>query len=450
MIELPGASVELRGSTRTLLSEAQGVVKRSVTEHGMRIISEQMPACRSATVGIWVPVGSRDESVELAGASHFLEHLLFKGTATRTALEISAAIDAVGGDLNAFTTKEYTCFYARVLDRDIPLAMEVLLDAVLQPLLREQDIESERQVVLEEIAMYDDDPASVAHEQFAIAVFAGTPLAPPIIGTPASIAEMPAERVRSHYRSWYHPSNLVVSIAGGINHEQVVDVINRTADRVLQGVDVLPDSGQHMRDRARAAGQSAPLLAPEATELHLTRPLEQSNIIIGYPGFTRLDPRRHAYGVMSAALGGGMSSRLFQEVREERGLAYSVSSFRSRYSDAGAFGVYAGTSQAKCHDTISVIDQVLDDVRRHGLTEAEVERGKGGSRGSMVLAMEESSSRMMALGEAETVTGRLVPLAEAIAAIDAVTTAEVAEVAATIFAGPRILSTVGPQSGADE
>ncbi len=434
MIEIPAAGEQKPGSTRTLMVDAGGRVRRSVLEPGVRVISEQMSATRSVSLGIWVPVGSRNETPRYAGASHFLEHLLFKGTEKRNAFDISSSIDAVGGELNAFTTKEYTCFYARVLDRDVPLAVEVLMDMMTASSVTAADVDAERAVVLEEIAMHDDDPADAAHELFSAQVFAGTALEAPIIGTEESISAMPRADVWRHYRRWYRPANLAVVAAGGVDHKVVTRAVRKALAKVPAGKPGTARPTNKARKRTDEVGS------------YTVRPreIEQANVVLGMSGLVRNDPRRWALGVLNAVLGGGMSSRLFQEVREKRGLAYSVQSFRTAHADAGAFAIYTGSMPAKVDDAIEVISSVLGDLARDGMTAAELERGKGQLRGGLVLNLEESSSRMVRLGEAELLTGTLLSVEEALAAIDAVTLEQVRTLAAELFARPRHLGVVGP------
>lgn len=444
MVDLPGVAEQLPGAPLTVLDEADsGLIQRSVTAEGVRVLTQRAPVGRAATVGVAVPVGSRDESTAQAGASHFLEHLLFKGTGRRSALEISAAIDAVGGDLNAFTGKEYTCYYARVLDRDVPLALDVLLDMVLDATLAEHDIDSERQVVISEIAMYDDDPASVAQEMFTEQVFAGSPLAPPIAATAEQIAVLPAAAIRGHYRRWYQPKNLAVVAAGRIDHEAVVDSVAQALARYRPdgvGADAvtLP---RRVADRGLQVPQSPPA---EVTSRVRTRDVEQSNVVTGGVAINRTDPRKYALAVLNSAVGGGMSSRLFQQVREQRGLAYTVQSFTTLYSDTGSFGVFTATAPDSLDEALTVIGDVLDEVAREGITDDELHRGIGQACGGLVLAREEPSARMVQLAEAELITGSLTPVSEALSRLEGVTHDAVAEVAQTVLGAPRHVAVVGP------
>src|SRR5215475_6235737 len=300
--------------------------------------TERLPEMRSVAFGIWAGVGSRDEDAPHTGATHYLEHLLFKGTARRTALDISAAMDAVGGELNAFTAKEYTCYYARVLDEDLPLAIDVLSDMVTSSLLEPRDVDAERGVILEEIAMNEDDPADLVHEAFAAELFGDTPLGRPILGTVDSINSITADRIAEHYRARYTPDNLVLAAAGSLDHSQVVELTTAAFGSLLSGA-VEPCAP---RLSGPASGQ------PAGTGVRLvSRPVEQANLVLGCTGLARNDERRFALGVLNAALGGGMSSRLFQEVREKRGLAYAVYSFTSQHAETGLWGVYAGCLPAK-------------------------------------------------------------------------------------------------------
>jgi len=369
-------------------------VRRTVLPGGLRVVTEFLPSVRSVALGIWVGVGSRDEDEAHAGATHYLEHLLFKGTRARTALDISAAIDAVGGELNAFTAKEYTCYYARVLDADLSLAIDVLSDMVTSSLIEPKDVDAERNVVLEEIAMNEDDPSDTVHEAFTAQLFGDTPLGRPVLGTVESINAMTRDQIWEHYAARYTPPHLVVAAAGNLEHEALVA-------------------------RVQAAFENA-LLA------------------------TRTDDRRFALGVLNAALGGGMSSRLFQEVREKRGLAYSVYSFASQHADTGLWGIYAGCLPSKADEVLSICSAEVAKVIESGLTDAELDRGKGQVRGGIVLGLEDPSSRMTRLGKSELVYPGLEPVDDVLAAIDAVTHDDIREIASEVLTRPKVLSVVGP------
>jgi len=427
------------------LDGSEGHVRRTVLPGGLRVITESLPAVRSAAFGIWAGVGSRDEDREHAGATHYLEHLLFKGTKRRTALDISAAIDAVGGEHNAFTAKEYTCYYARVLDADLPLAIDVLSDMVTGSLIKPKDVDAERGVILEEIAMNEDDPSDLVHEAFSEQVFGDTPLGRPILGTVDSINSISRARIAEHYRTRYTPDTLVVAAAGNLDHDRVVELTAAAFGAILTEA-----------ERAGAVCPAPPRLdGPAAGSANgtgvrlLSRPLEQANLVLGCGSLARTDDRRFALGVLNAAIGGGMSSRLFQEVREKRGLAYSVYSFSSQHADCGQWGVYAGCLPAKTEEVLAICQEEIAKVISSGLTDEELDRGKGQLRGSIVLGLEDPTSRMSRLGKSELVYPRLEPVDEILAEIEAVSHDQVREVAATVLGQPKALAIVGPFDDAD-
>jgi predicted Zn-dependent peptidase len=423
------------GSTRTLIKGDDGVVRRTVLPSGLRIITEQVPGQRSATIGVWVGVGSRDETPALHGCSHFLEHLLFKGTPERSALDISIALDAVGGEFNAFTSKEYTCFHARVLDEDLPLAVDVLGDMVTSSLITAEDVDAERDVILDEIAMHDDDPDDVAHNLFAAQAWGDSPLGRPIAGTEASIEAMSREQVLRFYRRHYRPERMVVAVAGNVDHAQVVRQVRKAFSRhqFLAG-SAAPVVGRQVA-KARRIGTGV---------AEATRHFEQVNVVLGVNGITRSDDRRFALGVLNAALGGGTSSRLFQEVREKRGLAYSVFSFSSQHVDAGLVGVSVGCLPAKLDQVLAVVRAELAKVAESGIDADELARGKGQLKGGLVLGLEDSASRMSRLGKSELVDDDLLSIDEVLARIEAVTLEDVRTLAAQLFGQPEILAVVGP------
>jgi predicted Zn-dependent peptidase len=426
--------------TRTLqtIRNADGQVtsrvRRTVLPSGLRIISEQQAGVRSAAIGVWVGVGSRDESPGLHGCSHFLEHLLFKGTAERSALDISVELDAVGGEFNAFTAKEYTCFHARVLDEDLPLAVDVLGDMITASTLQPEDVEAERDVILDEIAMHDDDPDDVVHNLFAEQAWGDSPLGRPIAGTHESIRALTRAQIHRFYRRHYRPGNVVIAAAGNVDHAALVRQVKRAFARndwlAGEGTPVPPRRGSRKRTRPGSIGT--------------TRPFEQVNVVLGMEGLVRDDERRFALGVLNTALGGGTSSRLFQEVRERRGLAYSVFSFASHHADSGLVGVSVGCLPAKLDDVLAVVREELAKVAASGITEDELARGKGQLRGGLVLGLEDSASRMSRIGKAELIHDELLSIDEVIARIDAVTLEEVRSVAAEVFSRPEILAVVGP------
>jgi len=426
-------------------------VRRTVLPGGLRVVTEFLPAVRSVALGIWVGVGSRDEDEKHAGATHYLEHLLFKGTRKRTALDISAEMDAVGGELNAFTAKEYTCYYARVLDADLPLAIDVLSDMVTDSLIEPRDVDGERNVVLEEIAMNEDDPTDTVHEAFTTKLFGDTPLGRPVLGTVDSINAITRDQIFEHYRTRYTPPHLVVAAAGNLDHDMVVAAVQAAFAHVLADSGPAAAEATPAGPRLRGAGGLWDGYGPAAgSGVTLTsRPIEQANLVLGCEGLSRTDDRRFALGVLNAALGGGMSSRLFQEVREKRGLAYSVYSFSSQHADTGLWGVYVGCLPSKADEVLSICTAEVAKVVSGGLTDAELDRGKGQVRGGMVLGLEDPSSRMTRLGKSELVYPSLEPVDEVLAAIDAVTHDDILAIASEVLTRPKVLAVVGPYEDPD-
>jgi predicted Zn-dependent peptidase len=424
------------GTTRTLLKEDGGVVRRTTLPSGLRVITEQIPGQRSATIGVWVGVGSRDESPQLHGCSHFLEHLLFKGTPERSAFDISIALDAVGGEFNAFTAKEYTCFHARVLDQDLPLAVDVLGDMVTSSLITADDVDAERDVILDEIAMHDDDPDDVAHNLFSSLAWGESPLGRPIAGTEATISAMTRDQIRRFYQRHYRPEKMVVSVAGSVDHTKLVRLVRTSFSRRH----FLAGTAQPVATRQTTKARKVGIGTAQAT-----RQFEQVNVVLGVNGLTRSDPRRFALGVLNAALGGGTSSRLFQEVREKRGLAYSVFSFASQHVDAGLVGVSVGCLPAKLDQVLAVVRGELAKIARDGISEEELVRGKGQLKGGLVLGLEDSASRMTRLGKSELVDDELLSIDEVLARIGGVTLDDVRSLAAELFTQPEILAVVGPR-----
>ena len=410
-------------------------VRRSVHSSGLRIVTEEVPSVRSAAVGIWVNVGSRDEAPATAGASHFLEHLLFKGTTSRTALEISSSIESVGGEMNAFTSKEYTCFYARVIDTDLPMAIEVVSDLITSSIVTALDVDAERKVVLEEIAMRDDDPSDLVHDLFSDTYYGNTPIGRPILGTIDSINGMSRNTVFNYYKKKYLPQDLVVAVAGNIKHKRVVAMVEEALSRdnflnVMAAPVIRPNTPVKNTKQ-----QSVGLMYKKS---------EQAHMFYGMEGVARADERRFAMGVLSAALGGGMSSRLFQEIREKRGLAYSVYSYAQQFAGSGLIGFYAGCNPTKAVEVVEIIRSVLGDVADNGMTHEEIERAKGAVRGSLVLSQEDSGSRMSRIGKNEIVYGQVMDFDEILKAIARVSTEDIREIASEFLVKPPTLALVGP------
>jgi predicted Zn-dependent peptidase len=433
------------GSTRTILREngdggppgaLASTVRRTVLPGGLRIITETMPGARSATLGLWTKVGSRDETRSLTGATHFLEHLLFKGTDRRTALDISAELDAVGGELNAFTGKEYTCYHARVLDNDVALAIDVICDMVASSLVPEHEVEAERNVILEEIAMHDDDPDDVVHDAFVEKLYGDSPLGRSITGTVDSIKALTRRQIVGYYSRRYTADNLVFAAAGAVDHNRIVRLVRKAFEQA----DALGDAA---RGPSGPRMPGAPVRTFGGTTL-IERPMEQVTFVLGTPSFARNDPRRFALGVVNAVLGGGTSSRLFQEVRETRGLAYSIYSFTSQHVDAGYFAVAGGCMPSKLPQVLDICRRELTRVVEHGIEADELARGKGQMRGSLVMGLEDSSARMTRIGKSEVVPGGLLGTDETLAQIDAVTMDDVREAASAVLGGDETLAVVGP------
>ncbi|MET8382237.1 pitrilysin family protein [Streptosporangium canum] len=420
--------------------DGAGVVQRTVLPGGLRVVTESMPTVRSVAVGMWVGIGSRDEAPEHMGSSHFLEHLLFKGTPTRDALEISAAIEGIGGEINAFTAKEYTCYYARVLDEDLRVAIDVLADVVTSSLITPEDVEAERGVILEEIAMHDDDPSDMVHEQFSAEMYGDTPIGRPILGTVESINAASRDRIAEYYRRYYLPTHTVVSVAGNVTHEQVVALVAAAYERAgALGGDASPIAPCVSGPGAEAR--------PGVRVVH--RPTEQANLVLGTTGLTRTDERRFALGVFNAALGGGMSSRLFQEIREKRGLAYSAYSYTSSYADTGQFGIYVGCLPSKIDEVLKICREEVLRVVADGITEEEIVRGKGQMRGGLVLGLEDTGSRMSRIGKGELVYDELLSVDDVLARIEAVTPEQISEVARDVLNRPMTLAVIGPYEDKD-
>ncbi|MFJ2768391.1 M16 family metallopeptidase [Streptomyces sp. NPDC087300] len=424
--------------TQTLIKGENGIgtVRRTTLPGGLRVVTETLPSVRSATFGIWANVGSRDETPSLNGATHYLEHLLFKGTSKRSALDISSAIDAVGGEMNAFTAKEYTCYYARVLDTDLPLAIDVVCDMLTGSLILQEDVDAERGVILEEIAMTEDDPGDCVHDLFAHTMLGDTPLGRPVLGTVDTINALTADRIRRFYRKHYDPTHLVVAAAGNVDHNKVVRQVRAAFEKAgaLQRTDATPMIPRQGSRALRTSGR---------VEI-VNRKTEQAHVILGMPGLARTDERRWALGVLNTALGGGMSSRLFQEVREKRGLAYSVYSYTSGFADTGLFGVYAGCRPSQVHDVLKICRDELDQVAQHGLSDDEIGRAIGQLAGSTVLGLEDTGALMNRIGKSELCWGEHMSVDEMLAKISAVTPDEVREVARDVLGRRPSLSAIGP------
>ncbi|WP_245234205.1 pitrilysin family protein [Mycobacterium sp. PS03-16] len=408
-------------------------VRRTTLPGGLRVVTERIPSVRSASVGLWVNVGSRDEGATVAGAAHFLEHLLFKSTPTRTAVDIAQAVDAVGGELNAFTAREHTCYYAHVLDSDLELAVDLVADVVLRGRCAPEDVELERDVVLEEIAMRDDDPEDTLGDVFLSAMFGSHPVGRPVIGSVGSIEAMTRPQLHSFHVRRYVPERMVLAVAGNVDHDEVVALARaHFRDRLVKGrAAVAPRKGT-----GRVTGR--PTL-----EL-ISRDAEQTHLSLGVRTPGRHWEHRWALSVLNTALGGGLSSRLFQEIRETRGLAYSVYSTVDTFADSGALSVYAACLPERFAEVVRVTTDVLEAVARDGITEDECRIAKGSLRGGLVLGLEDSGSRMHRLGRSELNYGRHRTIDHTLDQIAAVTIDEVNAVARQLLTRPFGAAVLGP------
>ncbi len=408
---------------------------------GLRVVTESVPGARSASVGVWVGVGSVDETPRLAGASHYLEHLLFKGTRYRSGYEIADAIDAVGGELNAFTSHEYTCYYARLLAEQAELGVGLVCEVVLDAIIAAGDVDVERTVILEEIAMREDDPEDTLADVFAAAVFAGHPVAAPVIGSVETITDMTRTQVAGYYRRRYTPDKMVVSVAGGVDHADVLKWVRAAfRDRLAPAADIGPAGLRGPRGRVR----------PLRETVVVERDTEQAHLCVGVPAFDRNHPDRTVLSVLSAALGGGMSSRLFRSIREERGLAYSCYSASSGYADVGSFSVYAGCQPDHLGEVAKLVGQELEVVAESGLRDDELARVQGQLTGSLILALEDTESRMSRIGKALLVRKEFRSIDQELAAIRGVTHGQVTALARRLLSSPLSAAVVGPYASPDD
>jgi predicted Zn-dependent peptidase len=401
--------------------------------NGLRVLTEPMPSLRSIALGCWVDTGTRDEQPNERGASHFLEHLLFKGSERLSAREVSEIFDAIGAESNAFTSKESTCYWVRLLDQDLATGFDVLSEMIQRPAFRQNEIDAERQVVIEEINMNEDDPDDVSFENFTTAVFVDHPLEAPVLGTRESIRAMTRDDILGYWKRRYGAGSMVVAAAGSVDHQAVVDLVAE------QFGDWSGESVEHEH------GPAAPGPAVKLTH----RDTEQAHIVIGGEGFTRSDERRWAFEVLNHVMGGGMSSRLFREIREERGLAYAVYGFKMAYADAGAWGVYIGTTPSQVDTAMSVIREELAKVVDAGITAEELERAQGSMRGGLALALEDPNSRMVRLGRDELAGLPHYSVDERLAKLEAVTLEDVHLIASDLYTAERMIGAVGPFADGD-
>jgi predicted Zn-dependent peptidase len=401
-------------------------IVHDVLDNGLRILTERMTQVRSVSIGVWLTRGSRHESADRSGIAHFVEHMLFKGTNTRTAEDIAQAIDSIGGQLDAFTAKEYASYYIKVLDEHLPLALDILSDIVLHPAFSVDDIEREKKVVLEEIKMVEDTPDDLVHEIFTQGFWEDHPLGRPILGTKETVESFNADLLREYFKNAYTPRNLIVSAVGNLEHARVRDLV---AEK-FAGL--------------KASGTPAPEEAPRVVPKILIRnkDLEQSHVCLGASSYPQNHDDRYSSYVLNTLLGGSMSSRLFQNVREKRGLAYAVFSGLSAYRDAGSFTIYAGCSNEAVGEVIDLVVEELRNVKQAPVPEAELQRAKDHLKGSLMLSLENTASRMSHLARQEIYFDRQFGLDETLQGIEQVTTAEVQRVAADLFKNGALSATV--------
>lgn len=412
------------------------MVRKTLLDNGITLVTEQIPEFRSCTLGIWAQTGSRHEREDQSGLSHFLEHMLFKGTRTRNATQIAESMDAVGGQLNAFTEKEQTCYYARVMDRHLPRALDILSDMLLDSVFDPAELEREKGVILEEIKMYEDAPDEMVFDVFTSTVWQGHPLGRPILGSQEVISSLTRERLLEYRDAHYQPTRLLVSAAGHVDHDEL-------AARV---------GGWFSQNQLPPAPPLTPGGAPtgEPRKAIQYRDSEQVYMCLGAQGLPVADERRYAMLILDSILGGSMSCRLFQEIRERRGLVYTVCTFQNSYRDCGLFGVYAGTSAEKLDEVLRLSREILEDVRQEGLRPEELERAREQLKGSITLAMESTSHRMIRLARTETFHGRTIPLEEVLERLDAVRPEEVLDLARVVLDPERFtLAVLGPVQAVD-
>jgi predicted Zn-dependent peptidase len=403
--------------------------QKTVLKNGIRIVSNTMPYVRSVSMGVWVNVGARDESLAENGLSHFIEHMIFKGTAKRTAFQIAKEFDAVGGHTNAFTSLEHTCYHAKVMDTHLETMVDILSDIFLNSVFYEKEIENERAVILQEIGMVEDSPDEYVHILSGNNFWGENSLGRSILGSRENILGFGSETIKGFFHRFYQPDRIVISIAGNIRHDRFVDLVAPAFESVQPG-NGFPE---------RVTPNGRPL-----TNLH-HRDLEQAHICLGIKGIAITDPRRYAYSLMNTILGGNMSSRLFQEIRERRGLAYAVYSFISSYVDTGMFGAYMGVNPQNAHESTALILKEIDRLKSSQVSPDELTKAKEFTKGNLLLASESNDNQMVRIAQNDTHFGRFIPLQEVLDKIEAVTADEILELAESLFQPNRFaLTMLGP------
>jgi predicted Zn-dependent peptidase len=420
------------------MHKAESTYKKTILANGIRIVTEEIPHVRSLSLGFWIETGSRDEFPANNGISHFIEHMVFKGTKKRNIKEIAQSIESVGGYLNAFTSKEHTCYYARVLDEHLELATDVLSDMVFQPTFPEKEFEKERNVILEELKQAEDDPDDIIQDYFEKAIFKTNPLGMPVIGTAKSISSITRKDLVQHRSEQYTSANLVVSAAGNLKHEDVVELIKRYIQKSTNSTSKKADHIQSVFEE------------PSSVLCEYYKPIQQAHICLGTIGFHVHDERRFTMQVLNTLLGDGMSSRLFQNIREKYGFAYAVYSFNNMMQDTGAFGVYIGTDNSHVQRCLDLVWKELKSLRTHGIKKQELTRTKAQLKGGMMLGMENIPNRMIRLGSSELYFGELIALDAIIKKIGAVTREEVQETAEELFKEDRFAIVIFHPNGKHE
>ncbi|ATO36401.1 peptidase M16 [Geobacillus thermodenitrificans] len=403
------------------------LINKYTCKNGVRIVLEQIPTVRSVAIGVWIGTGSRNETEQNNGISHFLEHMFFKGTTTRTARDIAEAFDSIGGQVNAFTSKEYTCYYAKVLDEHAPLALEMLADMFFHSTFVEDELQKERNVVLEEIKMYEDTPDDIVHDLLGKACYANHPLGYPILGTEETLRTFTGDTLRQYMADYYTPDRVVVSVAGNVDERFIGEIERYFGSFTVANKPAFPGK---------------PSFVPQ--KLARKKDTEQAHVCIGFNGLPIGHPDAYPLLILNNILGGSMSSRLFQEVREQRGLAYSVFSYHSAYQDSGLLAIYAGTGSGQLDILFETIQRTLCHLKEDGITEKELHNSKEQMKGSLMLGLESTNSRMSRNGKNELLLGRHRSLDEIIEEIESVTVEKVNELARTVFAEDYALALISP------
>jgi predicted Zn-dependent peptidase len=407
-----------------------GLYKKTRLDNGLRIVTESVPFVRSIALGVWIQVGSRDEMVQEQGISHFLEHMLFKGTENRNTFEIAHSMESLGGSLDAFTSRDITCFYVRCLDEHLRDALDVIADMFLHSEFDPEEIEKEKRVVLEEIQTVDDTPDDLIHDLFAQSVWGENPVGAPIMGSPTSVNGFTRDHMINFFHGHYHPERMVLSVAGNVDHDEVVDLSSRLFD--------FPDS------EARILHRKKPAQVLHANQ-HFQRDIGQTHICLGTTACSYTHPRRNEQLIANTALGEGMSSRLFQEIRERLGLAYSVYSYLEMLEDTGLFGTYMACDSARVEEAVSIAEHEIKRIKQEGISDQELDSSKAQLRGELILGQESMDKRMGRLAQQEMYMGKYRPVEESLSNIEAVTKERVLEACQILLDAEHLHRvTVGP------